>query len=160
MSTCVSPNKIFSRFRGKGRLTVDRSLTRQLLKHLGSTSKSVTRLTNTDVQHQLLDAQLAHGVRALVLSVRLHCELEFIHGRNSRIFLVWLELTMVTPWALNWSTRSLENTRKKERVVKSKCSVWAGRGKREALSVLALFGANRRAASDPDFGWPQQRTTA
>lgn len=48
----------------------------------------------------------------------------------------------------------------KERVVKSKCSVWAGRGKREALSVLALFGANRRAASDPDFGWPQQRTTA
>ena len=54
--------------------TVDGSLTAQLLKHLGGTSKSVTRLTNTDVQNQLLDAQLAHGVGALVLSVRLHSE--------------------------------------------------------------------------------------
>lgn len=60
--------KIFDR----GILTVDRSLTTQLLKNLGGTSESVTRLADTDVQHQLLDAQLAHGVGALVLNVRLH----------------------------------------------------------------------------------------
>lgn len=55
-----------------GVLTVDWSLTAQLLEHLSSTGKSVTRLADTDVKHELLDAQLAHGVRALVLSVRLH----------------------------------------------------------------------------------------
>jgi len=57
---------------GVAGLGVDGSLTRQLLKHLRGTSKSVTRLTDGDVQHELLDAQLAHGVGALVLSVRLH----------------------------------------------------------------------------------------
>lgn len=55
-----------------GVLTVDWSLTAQLLEHLSSTGKSVTRLADTDVEHELLDAQLAHGVCALVLSVRLH----------------------------------------------------------------------------------------
>lgn len=42
--------------------TVDGSLTAQLLEHLGGTSKSVTRLTDRDVQNELLDAELAHGV--------------------------------------------------------------------------------------------------
>lgn len=46
--------------------TVDRGLTRQLLEHLGGTSKSVTRLADGDVQDELLDAQLTHGVGSLV----------------------------------------------------------------------------------------------
>lgn len=57
---------------GVAGLGVDGGLTRKLLKHLGGTSKSVTRLADGDVQHELLDAQLAHGVCALVLGVRLH----------------------------------------------------------------------------------------
>ena len=48
--------------------TVDGSLTAQLLEHLGGTSKSVTRLTNRDVQDELGDAELAHGVAGLVLA--------------------------------------------------------------------------------------------
>jgi hypothetical protein len=48
------------------RLTVDRSLTRQLLEHLGGTSKSVTRLTDGDVQNELLNLELPHGVLSLL----------------------------------------------------------------------------------------------
>lgn len=57
---------------GVAGLAVDGSLTAELLQHLGGTGQSVTRLADRDVQHELLDAQLAHGVCALVLSVRLH----------------------------------------------------------------------------------------
>ena len=46
--------------------TVDGGLTAQLLEHLGGTSKSVTRLADGDVQDELLDAQLTHGVGSLV----------------------------------------------------------------------------------------------
>ena len=46
--------------------TVDGSLTAQLLEHLGGTGKSVTRLANGDVEDELLDAQLTHGVGSLV----------------------------------------------------------------------------------------------
>lgn len=46
--------------------TVDGGLTAQLLEHLGGTSKSVTRLADGDVEDELLDAQLAHGVGGLV----------------------------------------------------------------------------------------------
>jgi hypothetical protein len=46
--------------------TVDRSLTGQLLEHLGGTGKSVTRLADGDVQDELLDAQLTHGVGSLL----------------------------------------------------------------------------------------------
>lgn len=46
--------------------TVDGGLTGQLLKHLGGTSEPVTRLADGDVEDQLLDAQLPHGVGALV----------------------------------------------------------------------------------------------
>lgn len=49
--------------------TVDRSLTRQLLKHLGGTGQSVTRLADGDVEDELLDAELPHGVLGLL---RLH----------------------------------------------------------------------------------------
>lgn len=51
--------------------TVHRSLTAQLLQHLRGTSKTVTGLADGDVQHELLDAQLAHRVLALVLAFRL-----------------------------------------------------------------------------------------
>jgi len=47
-------------------LAVDGGLTAQLLEHLGGTSKSITRLANGDVENELLDAQLAHGVLGLV----------------------------------------------------------------------------------------------
>jgi len=43
-------------------LAVDGGLTRQLLKHLGGTSESVTRFTDGDVQNELLNLQLPHGV--------------------------------------------------------------------------------------------------
>lgn len=48
------------------KLTVDRSLTRQLLKHLGGTGQSVTRLADGDVEDELLDAELPHGVLGLL----------------------------------------------------------------------------------------------
>jgi len=51
---------------GVAGLAVDGGLTAQLLEHLGGTSKSVTRLADGDVQDELLDAQLTHGVGSLV----------------------------------------------------------------------------------------------
>ena len=45
--------------------TVDRSLTGELLEHLGGTSESVTRFTDGDVQNELLNPQLLHGVLSL-----------------------------------------------------------------------------------------------
>jgi hypothetical protein len=47
-------------------LAVDGSLTRQLLEHLGGTSKSVTRFTDGDVQNKLLNLELPHGVVCLL----------------------------------------------------------------------------------------------
>ena len=47
-------------------LTVDRSLTRKLFQHLGGTSESVTRFTNANVQNELLNLQLLHGVGSLL----------------------------------------------------------------------------------------------
>ena len=51
---------------GVSSLGVDRSLTGQLLKNLGGTGKSITRLTDTDVESKLLNAELTHGVGTLV----------------------------------------------------------------------------------------------
>ena len=42
--------------------TVDWSLTAELLKHFGSTSKSVARFADGNVQDQLVDAQFPHCV--------------------------------------------------------------------------------------------------
>lgn len=47
-------------------LAVDRSLTAQLFQHLGGTSQSVTRFTDGDVEDELLDAKLSHGVLGLL----------------------------------------------------------------------------------------------
>jgi len=47
-------------------LAVDWSLTAQLLEHFGSTSESVTRFADGDVEDEFLDAQLPHGVAAFV----------------------------------------------------------------------------------------------
>ena len=52
-------------------LTVDRSLTRKLLEHLGGTGEPVTGLANGDVEDQLLDLELPHGVLSLLGR---HCE--------------------------------------------------------------------------------------
>ena len=49
--------------------TVDGGLTAQLLKHFGSTGQSVTRLADGDVEDQLVNAKLPHGIRALVFAV-------------------------------------------------------------------------------------------
>lgn len=46
--------------------TVDGGLTGQLLEHLGGTGQSVTRLADRDVEDELLDAKLAHGVLCLL----------------------------------------------------------------------------------------------
>jgi len=46
--------------------TVDRSLTTQLFQHLRSTGKSVTRFSDRDVEDELLNAELLHGVAALL----------------------------------------------------------------------------------------------
>ena len=45
--------------------TVDRSLTTELFQHLCGTSKSISRLSDGNVQHDLLDAQLLHRVGLL-----------------------------------------------------------------------------------------------
>jgi len=39
-----------------------------LFQHLRSTSESVTGFTDGDVEHEFLDAELAHGVARLVLA--------------------------------------------------------------------------------------------
>ena len=49
-----------------GKRTVDGSLTRQLLKHLGGTSEPVTGFTDGDVQNELLNLELPHGVVGLL----------------------------------------------------------------------------------------------
>ena len=46
--------------------TVDWRLTAQLLQHLGRSCQSVTRLADGDVEDELLDAELLHGVVGLV----------------------------------------------------------------------------------------------
>ena len=48
-----------------GDRTVDGSLTTQLLQHLCGTSKSITRLSHGNVENQLLDAELLHGIGVL-----------------------------------------------------------------------------------------------
>lgn len=53
---------------GGGKRTVHGCLTRQLFEHFGSTSKSVTRFANGDIEDELLDAELSHGVCALVFA--------------------------------------------------------------------------------------------
>lgn len=58
--------KLESRLECNGNPTVDRSLTTQLFQHLGGTSKSVTRLSNRDVEDELLDTEFPHGVSTLV----------------------------------------------------------------------------------------------
>jgi len=47
-------------------LRVDWSLTRQLLQNLGGTGKSVTRLSDGDVEDKLLELELSHGVLGLL----------------------------------------------------------------------------------------------
>jgi hypothetical protein len=46
--------------------TVDGGLTRQLLEHLGGTGESVTRLADGNVQNELLNLQLPHGIVVLL----------------------------------------------------------------------------------------------
>lgn len=58
--------RMLPRFWAVIRRTVDGSLTAQLLEHLGGTGEPVTGLADGDVQDELLDAQLAHGVGGLV----------------------------------------------------------------------------------------------
>jgi hypothetical protein len=48
-----------------GKHTIDGSLTAQLLEHLCSPSESITRFAHRDVEDELLDAQLLHGVLGL-----------------------------------------------------------------------------------------------
>lgn len=47
---------------GVSGLGVDGGLTGQLLEHLGGSGKSITGLTNTNVEGELLDSELSHGV--------------------------------------------------------------------------------------------------
>ena len=70
-------SKVGSRgFRGRVDHTVDGSLTAQLFQHLGGTGEPISRLSDGDVKHELLDAKLPHGVRALVVSFRLCSSLD------------------------------------------------------------------------------------
>ena len=46
-------------------LAVDGSLTAQLFKHLCRTGETITRLADGDVEDELLDAELPHGVGGL-----------------------------------------------------------------------------------------------
>lgn len=56
---------------GVAGLGVDGRLTAQLLEHLGGTSKSVTRLAHGDVEDELLDAELPHGVGGFGVGLRM-----------------------------------------------------------------------------------------
>ena len=50
--------------------TVDRCLTAQLFEHLRRSCETITRLSDRDVQNQLVDSQFPHGVGALVFAFR------------------------------------------------------------------------------------------
>lgn len=56
---------------GVAGLGVDRSLTGQLLEHLRGTGQAITRLADGDVEDELLDAELPHGVGGLGVG---HCD--------------------------------------------------------------------------------------
>jgi hypothetical protein len=60
---------------GVAGLGVDGGLTRQLLEHLGGTSEPVTRLADGDVEDELLDAELPHGVGGLGVGLALQLAL-------------------------------------------------------------------------------------
>jgi hypothetical protein len=75
---------------GVAGLGVDGGLTRQLLENLGGTSEPVTRLSDGDVEDELLDAKLAHGVGGL--GVGLPCQL----ASRSRVVVEGRSHTMVT----------------------------------------------------------------
>ena len=69
MNNYVSSNSVYGiefQIGGNGSRTVDRSLTTQLFQHLGGTSESITRLSDGDVEDELLDTEFPHGVSALV----------------------------------------------------------------------------------------------
>ena len=51
---------------GRG-LTVDWRLATELLKHFGSSSQSITRFANGNVENEFLDTKLSHGIARLVL---------------------------------------------------------------------------------------------
>ena len=54
----------------EGMRTVDRCLTAQLFEHLRRSCETITRLSDRDVQNQLVDSQLPHRVGALVFAFR------------------------------------------------------------------------------------------
>ena len=56
---------------GVAGLGVDGGLTGQLFKNLGGTGKSVTRFTDANVENQLLETKLTHGVGGRGLFFRL-----------------------------------------------------------------------------------------
>jgi hypothetical protein len=58
--------------------TVNWSLTAQLFKHFGSSSKSITRFTDRDVENQFLDSKLSHGIARLVFRVTLTISVRLI----------------------------------------------------------------------------------
>jgi hypothetical protein len=60
---------------GVAGLGVDGGLTAELFEHLGRTSETITRLANRDIEDELLDAELPHGVGGL--GVGLHFVLVF-----------------------------------------------------------------------------------
>ena len=68
-------------------LTVDWGLTRKLLKHLGGTSETITRLTNRDVEGELGDAELLHrilGLRVgLIAKLAICLEADYFQSRPS-----------------------------------------------------------------------------
>lgn len=56
---------------GVSRLGENWLLSSQLLKHLGSASQLIARLTHAQVEAELLEMKLAHGVRLLLVCDRL-----------------------------------------------------------------------------------------
>lgn len=74
-------------------------MTAQLLEHLGGTRKSVTRLADGDVENELLDAQLTHGVGALVLGALglVLCWCLYIEKKNMVALADALPLSYRTP---------------------------------------------------------------
>lgn len=70
------------------RRTVYGCLTGKLFEHLGGTSESVTRLADGDVENQLLDLQLPHGVGGLVFRCgSLYDMVSLVFGARIRLFI-------------------------------------------------------------------------
>ena len=142
--------------------TVHRGLTRELLEHLGSTGEPVTRLADRDVQDELLDAELPHGVLGLL-------RLSIVLVRPSAHLYCGMSRTMAAVLSIIGAGRVVDDPGIWEsevdfRSTNLRLCVW---GLPRACRVSKLGGgqgvwrqAGVGAVADPQFPWLSRRPSS